>query len=74
MRFDPERGNGEVRSSSAALAIKWKKKLDLRRSMESITAPTNELGLKIIKDDAALSSQTYRHPCLYSIKNFWCQS
>lgn len=55
MRSDLDSEDGQPRSKSAALAIKWKKKLDLRRSLESLTAPTNELGLKIIKDNSILS-------------------
>ena len=55
MKCDSEGKDGAPRSKAAALAIKWKKKLDFRRSMESITAPTNELGLKIIRDDSSWS-------------------
>ena len=55
MKSDSETENGEPRSRTAALAVKWKKKLDFRRSMESMTAPTNELGLKIIREDSPWS-------------------
>ena len=48
MRQEPGTDEGEPLSKSAALTMQWKKKLDLRRSMESLTAPTNDLGLKIV--------------------------
>jgi len=55
MKCGSEGKDGAARGKTAALAIRWKKKLDFRRSMESITAPTNELGLKIIRDDSSWS-------------------
>ncbi|XP_065071722.1 uncharacterized protein LOC135696297 isoform X1 [Rhopilema esculentum] len=48
MRQDPGTDEGAPLSKSATLTMQWKKKLDLRRSMESLTAPTNDLGLKIV--------------------------
>ena len=55
MKSGSETENREPRGRTAALAVKWKKKLDFRRSMESLTAPRNELGLKIIRDGSPWS-------------------
>ena len=43
------------KSKSAALTLQWKRKLELQRSMESLTAPTNELGLRKLADSPVLS-------------------
>eukprot|EP00112_Aurelia_sp_Birch-Aquarium-sp1_P015154 Seg3333.1 transcript_id=Seg3333.1/GoldUCD/mRNA.D3Y31 product=Vinculin protein_id=Seg3333.1/GoldUCD/D3Y31 len=53
MKDDPN--SPKRKSKSAALTLQWRRKLELQRSMESLTAPTNELGLRKLADSPVLS-------------------